>query len=453
MNADAAGVDVVREQLRLRRLRAKLPTSRRDLDLFEFIPKVTPRFHPPRHLTPLVEALERTEREQVHLLVSVPPRHGKTECLLHALAWKIARHPEQTCGYVSYAADIARSKSRQARDYALEAGVTLRMDSAALNEWRTQQGGGMLATGIGGPLTGFGVDGVLICDDTLKNRADAESSRIRDNIFQWWTSTALTRVEPKGSVIVCGTRWHDDDLLGRLSRESGWEVVNLPALDDEGQALWPAVWPVDVLIDRRRRVGEYDWSSLFMGQPRPRGAGVFESATVCEAVPIGPVRYAIGLDFAYTEKAKSDYSVAAILAEIAGVSYVVDVVRRQCAAPAFAMELAKLGARYPSATMFAFVGGTEKGVVDLLNSTGLRIRSAPAVSDKFVRAQACAAAWNNGTIVVPRTAHWASDFISEVVTFPSGVHDDQVDALVGAYHVLHQPSRAPNRYLPENIYG
>lgn len=186
------------------------------LDLADFIPRVSRGFAAPRHLAPLLALFARIDAgEPVRVCVSVPPRHGKTETVLHGIAWLLARHPGWRIAYVSYAADIARSKSRQARDYALRAGVRLRDDSAALHEWGTREGGGLLATGIGGPLTGHGVRALFV-DDPHKNRADADSPTSRENVFNWFTSTAMTRVEPGGSVGVVHTRWHPADLIGRL---------------------------------------------------------------------------------------------------------------------------------------------------------------------------------------------------------------------------------------------
>lgn len=259
-------------------LQSAQTASLADLSLFDFVPRVTPAFAPPRHLAPLVDLLDAVEREPVRACVSVPPRHSKTETVLHGIARLLARHPDWTVAYVSYAADIARSKSRQLRDYAQRAGVTLRSDSAALHEWRTPQGGGLLATGIGGPLTGHGVR-LLVVDDPYKNRQDADSPTVRASTLAWFTSTAMTRVEPGGSALIVHTRWHRDDLIGSLERdeEVDWEVVNLPAIDSERRALWPARWGLDALEQRRREVGEHDWQSLFQGHPTARKGRVYEA--------------------------------------------------------------------------------------------------------------------------------------------------------------------------------
>ena len=266
-----------------RRNKATLRTA----SLAEFVPRVSPAYAAPKHLGPLLEVFDRIEHEPVRVALSVPPRFGKTETVLHGIARALVRHPEWTFAYVSYAANVARSKSRLIRDYALRAGVELRPDSKSLNEWRTPQGGGVLATGVGGPLTSHGVR-VLVVDDPHKNRQEADSPLIRERIGGWFTSTAMTRIEPGGSAIVVHTRWNNDDLIGRLKsdEEQEWEVISLPAIDVRGRALWPERWPVAELEKRRAEVGEYDWSSLFQQHPTVRKGRVF--ATFDRAVHVVP---------------------------------------------------------------------------------------------------------------------------------------------------------------------
>jgi hypothetical protein len=263
------------QAVRAEQARRNLSTIRQT-SLADFVPRISPAYASPKHLAPLLEAFDRIESEPLRACLSVPPRHGKSETALHGIARLLARHPDWTIGYVSYAADIARSKSRQIRDYAAAAGVTLRNDSKALHEWRTPQGGGVLATGVGGPLTGHGLR-LLVVDDPFKNRQDADSPLIRQRTHDWFTSTAMTRVEPGGSALVVHTRWHRDDLIGRLERdkEVEWEVIALPAIDSRGCALWPERWPVAELTKRRAEVGEYDWDSLFQQSPKARKGLVY----------------------------------------------------------------------------------------------------------------------------------------------------------------------------------
>lgn len=404
--------------------------------------RISPTFAPPLHLGPLLAELERAEREPVRVLVSVPPRHGKTETILHAFAWWLSRNPRITCGYTGYATPFAWSKSGLAREYAKRAGVQLRADAASKAEWRTAAGGGLLATGVGGPLTGYGVDRLVI-DDPHKNRREAESAVQRSHVLEWATSTAFTRLEPGGSVFVVHTRWHPSDLIGSLGKQDGveWKTIDLPAISDSGTSLWPERWPVEALQRRRLEVGEYDWASLYQGQPRPRGGAVFRDAHLYAALP-QRFRITIGLDFAYTAKTSSDYSAAVVLARdldapaSAPVFYIVEALREQDEPEAFAAKLATLGKRYQGAPMHAYIGGTEKANIALLRRFGVTVHTKPAIADKFVRAQPVAAAWNRGAVLLPEDGGRSVDALaSECASFTglNDPHDDMVDALAAAY--------------------
>jgi hypothetical protein len=189
----------------------------------------------------------------VRAVVSMPPRHGKTETLLFAIAWLLLQNPEMRLMYVSYAARIAEKKGRAALGKARRAGVPISADSKSKKDWRTDDGddseGGLWSGGVDNPLTGEGCN-VLIMDDLLKGRASAESATVRDRTHSSVLAEALTRVEPQGSAFAIGTRWHPDDPQGRLIA-AGWEHVNLPAIDAQGNALWPERWPLSELKRRR----------------------------------------------------------------------------------------------------------------------------------------------------------------------------------------------------------
>jgi len=373
--------------------------------------------------------------EPLRLVVSTPPRHGKTETLLHFIAWYLTTRPERTCGYVTYAAALSRKKSIVARRLATVAEVALSREANRIEEWRTTQGGGLLATGIGGPLTGMGLD-VLLVDDPTKNRAEAESALIRERNWDWFNDVAFTRIEPGGSAIVVQTRWHPDDLAGKLIKQ-GWECIRLPAISDAGEALWPDRWPVAALEKKRAQVGEYSWASIYQGTPRSKGGSVFNDVRFYDAIPSG-YREAIGVDLAYSAKKHADYSVAIVLAEVGGIYYVKDVVRRQTQAPRFGEALSALAERHNHAHLVAYIGASERGVVDFLATTGVSIDARVAVADKHARAQPVAAAWNAGKILVPRSAPWLDDFVAELADFTgvSDVHDDQVDALAAAFDAM-----------------
>lgn len=431
--------------------------------LLDTIPKITPTFQKPKHLKPLADAFSRAKEGPVRVCVSVPPRHSKTETILHGVAWWLMDRPQDTVAYISYASNIAQSKSRRMRDMAGRLGVTLRTDSKATHEWRTTSGGGVLAAGRGGPLTGHGAN-LLVVDDPLKNREEAESVVIRENLWEWFTSTAMTRVEPNGSVIICHTRWHDDDLIGRLMEQGGWEYINLPAIADEDSgapsALWPERWSVAELLKRRREVGEYDWASLFQGQPRPKGGRMFQDPVRFQHPGLadaktGPWRIVIGVDPAATEKTSADFSAAVVMAvqgKPGTVEFrcdILEVWRAQVEIPKLVAKLHEMSTRWAAPLCVEAVAGF-KAVPQMLRQMDKRLRvfEVNPLGDKFTRALPIAAAWNDGRVRVPATAHWTTDFLAETSRF-TGVgdkHDDMVDAMANGYNSLAQ-------FFPVSGYG
>lgn len=424
--------------------REELEAELRLRDLVRFIPHLSPQYMPPVHLAPLLRRFELAiDGVPQRVCCSAPPRHGKTESVLHVPAFALRRRPDMRFAYATYADRLSRSKSRKARALAASAGV--RLESDALNEWRTPEGGGLLAGGVGGPLTGHGVD-VLIVDDPIKNRLEAESVTYRERLVDWWRDVAATRIEPGGSAFVFMTRWHPDDLVGQLVRE-GFEYINLPAVSEDNAPLWPERWPLDALESRRKEVGEYTWSSLYQGQPRPRGGRVFGDVHLTREVP-GVYRKAVGLDVAYTAKTSSDYSCVVTMACVRGAAhddgtrapdtyYVLDVLRLQVPPPALMERLRLVRTAHPTASWRWYASGTEEGAGAFLRNV-LPLRTMAPRGDKFVRAQPVAAAWNAGRVLVPEGAPWASAFVSELAAFTgvNDAHDDQVDALAAAYDEL-----------------
>jgi predicted phage terminase large subunit-like protein len=376
--------------------------------------------------------------------------------------------PRTIIGYVTYQSNLANSKSRSARDYARAAGVPQRRDADSLQEWLTTFGGGMRATGMGGPLTGQGMR-VLIIDDPTKNRQEAESALIRNRNWDWFTSTALTRLEPDGSVIVCHTRWHEDDLIGRCLKQKelwdstggaegeNWRHINLQAIDETtGLALWPEQWPLKKLERRRALVGEYDWASLFQGHPRPRGARVFgDPATYSGNPVINGARIIIGVDVAGTAKTSANFSVALVFA-VRGygdlmTADIIDAERMQETIPEVCRRLEALQKRYGGAPLVVESSGIGKAVPQVLRdvNASLRIVEEYPQGDKFTRAQPYAAAWNAGRVRVPITASWVGPVVRTHIDF-TGVNDaidDDVDAGSLAWNyaqrTMHAPVKAP----------
>lgn len=408
----------------------------------QFIPLVSPRYKEPHHLARLVDVFERIARgEEVHAVFSVHPRSEKTETAAHCIVWLLKQRPELRVCYCMYGQRIAAKKSKRIRAIAERAHVPLDRDAASKADWRTGvDEGGLWATSESGASVGEGFD-LIIGDDLVKDRVSAESALARERTHEWWLDTMYPRLEPGGSSLVMMHRWHVDDIAGRLVRD-GYEEINLPAINEQGEALLPSRYPISALNKIRDRIGDYAWESLYMGQPRPRGGRVFQDVHTYDPTKT-EIQYMpkfIGLDFAYSIKTHADYSVAVVLAFDGANFYIVDVVRVQMTAPSFQAEIEKLRLSYPNARLVAYVSGTERGTIDMMISQGLPIDARPAIGDKFTRSIPTAASWNAGRVRIPEEVKtqklaWREAFVNELAGF-TGVkdkRDDQVDALAAAH--------------------
>lgn len=273
--------------------------------------------------------LERIEKGEVkRLMIFVPPRNGKSEVgSILFPAFLLGKHPEKEIITSSYSADLAQDfgyKTRNvvdSQEYQELFKTRLREDSKSKAKWLTEEGGGYTAVGVGGAITGRGAD-VLIIDDPIKNREEAESQVVRDKVWSWYTSTAYTRLEKNGAIILILTRWHKDDLAGRLlkAQESGgdqWEVVKFPAIathDEQyrmqGDALWPEKYDLPALEQIKNTIGSYDWSALYMQEPiasenQEFKEEFFQYRTIDEVLAL-TTRRTLTIDTAISQKASAD---------------------------------------------------------------------------------------------------------------------------------------------------
>lgn len=402
-----------------------------------------PKYLPTPHLGRLRDAFERAKKgEPVRICVSYPPRAGKTETVIAGIVDRLMFEPRTRITYVSYAGKFAQKKSARIRQLARLHGLPIDPTTRSKQDWATGIGeGGVWATSTGGQINGMGFD--LAClDDMLEGREAAESVHERDRAWDFILNDVGTRMEPDGSRILCGTRWHEDDPIGRAV-DMGWEEINVPALDENGNSYWPKRWSNTVLLAKQLELGGpdgYEWSSLYMGNPRSKGERIFNDPQFAEmGLPPGPCRVVIGVDFAYTTNKTSDYSAAVVLCEVYGVYYVVDVYRAREPEAAFRAKVAELAERYQAQAVVGYVNKNEEANVTLLQRDGLPAFSSRAVSDKKTHALPTAAAWNLGRLKLLRGKAWERGFTQEVTWFTGADRrDDQVDALCVAYDTLFQ---------------
>lgn len=416
----------------------------------------------PLHLKPIVEILERVAKgEKIRAVIAAPRQHGKSTLILHALAWMLLVNGRLPIAYATYGQQFSGKQSRVARSIAMRTGVKLADDHNTIQEWHTERGGYCLATSIDGPLTGYTVR-VGIIDDAFKGRAEAESLERRNLAHDWLKGDMMGCLGPKGSLLVVGSRYHEDDLSGRCIDE-GFDHVRLPAIcDDEltdplgrklGEALCP--WgpdpeePRDLAFLRAKEleIGDYDFQSLFQGRPKSRSGAIFRDAFFYSELP--PIRrIIIGCDFAYSTM--GDRIAIVVLGESdlvlpngEPILYVLDVhIMRKSAVEAHEEIRAAIlpWGRVPAAS---YVTDAERGILVALASHEERerrviVQGLPARMSKIVRAARTSRRWNAGGIRVRKDAAWADDFTRAVCGFTGlpGGRDDEADALVSAFDRL-----------------
>jgi len=395
----------------------------------------------------------------------MPPRHGKSEiCSFWTPTWFLTNWPDKNIILASYEADFAAHWGRRVRSNVEENGgeidIALSKDSSAANRWALVQGGGMICAGVGGPITGRGAD-LLIIDDPVKNADEVASATMREKAHEWYKSTARTRLEPGGSIIIIMTRWHEDDLVGRLLEDDeegdypeDWDVINFPAIAEEndaldreeGEPLWSERYPIKALNRLRSSVGSYFWAAMFQQRPSPYGGGMLRGEWF-EIVGQAPAkaRKVRRWDLASTEERKKgnqpDWTCGPLVSVHEGIFYIEDM-RRVRATPLGVEKLVGQSAaldglgvmirmeQEPGSSGVNTIDHYQREILLGYNFQGFR-----ATGPKIERVRPLAAAAEAGNVKLVRGA-WNQDFISEAESFPQGTFDDQIDAVASAIQDL-----------------
>ncbi len=311
---------------------ARQELAKRELARRRFLPFVQYSFEGFKvnwHHKVIADALERIESGELkRLMVFIPPRHSKSEMVsIHFPAWALGRNKDRKIIEASYSSGLAEDFGRQTRnlvgsvEYGNVFDTKLAEDSKAKAQWNTNGDGAYNAVGVGGSLTGKGAD-ILIIDDPLKNRADAESFTVREGVYSWYKSTARTRLSPEGAIIVVCTRWHDEDLAGKIltdDTENQWEIISIPAIAEEdekyrrkGEALWEGHFGLENLLSTKKDLGTYEWSALYQQNPinsesqefRPH----FFRTVTADSIRNLPKHCSVTIDGAVSENEASDYT-------------------------------------------------------------------------------------------------------------------------------------------------
>ena len=429
--------------------------SRRDERLKPWLERTSPRLtFKPKHLQILIEDLKHVEETPGDRVIYVmPPRHAKTATVSERFpVWCLRKHPEWRVIGASYAQSLANKISRRARKIA-EGELSLSRDRDAVEEWETIEGGGYRAVGVGAGITGHGGD-LIIIDDPVKSREQADSPAYREKVWDWWKEDLYTRLEPGARVILVQTRWSSDDLAGRIiaADDDGFRVVHFPAIATGtdwrgvGEALWPERFDADALADIKQTVGSRAFSALYQGSPIPEEGAMFkrEWFKVSSATPTNIVRRVRYWDLAATEAKPGkdpDWTVGALLGLGSDSRVWVIDVRRMRGSPQAVKALVGQTAQMDGTGVEVWIeqepGSSGKIVIDDFRRAlmGFDVRGNRETGDKVSRARPLAAQVEIGNVWLI-DASWTKGYLDEFESFPYGSHDDQVDGTTGAFNKI-----------------
>ena len=427
-----------------------------------FIKAVDPSYIFNWHHLVLIDALQRiAERKYSRLVVMMPPRHGKSQLVSILFpAWCFVRNSSEHIIVASYAVSLAGRMSRDCQRVLSSDRFTElfpNLSFAAAKEdgaIRTGQrfdmpgGGHYIAAGVGGGITGEGAT-IGIIDDPVKNSEEADSVTYREKAWEWYASTFSTRFERGAIEIVCQTRWHEDDLAGRIleRKRHGMEIIRLPALCEEpephrevGEALWPSWYPRESLLERQAENGSRAWNALYQQRPAPDEGSIIKKDWFSYYDPreykLEGRRVNFYFDTAYTDKEKNDPTAAIAYVKEGPNFYILECVSEWLdfsGQIAFAKAFAARNGYTPSSILRVEPKATGISLVQVMKKeTGLNVTEGkPPKGDKVARAHSCEGTLEGGRVFLPTGMAWVEHFLSECAAFPNAAHDDRVDCLTG----------------------
>jgi predicted phage terminase large subunit-like protein len=424
------------------------------------------------HLVLIQERLEAQAAGDVqNLMVLCPPQHGKSELVtVRYPVWRLELDPRLRVIVSAYNQTYVDKLARKIRRIAVSRGCfRFASDRHAASEWELVDGGGLLAVGIGGGVTGNPAE-LAIIDDPIKGREDAESEIQREKVWEWYVDELSTRIQQDGQKLLVLTPWHEDDLRGRILNSpeaKRWTVVRLPAISEgdgdplgrpEGEPLCAERRNLEWLLDQKA-LGERSFQALYQCNPTPREGSFFQVARLLDnvrgEVP-AIVRWSRAWDLA-ASKGNGDFSVGVLMGlDIQGRFWITDVARGQWS-PDERNERMRQTARLDGVLVSIRLpqdpgqAGKEQAQALIRMLAGFSVKAISVSGDKQVRADPFAAQLNGGNVYLLR-APWNAAFIEELRQFPSGRHDDAVDAAADAFNDLTagQPPAMPTYRPPQS---
>lgn len=448
-------------------------------DLMAYILCNDPTYIPSKVHVYLCEKLQRlieTKGER-RLIINMPPQHGKSRLIAEEFtSFLLGRDPTQNIVIAGYNTELPLKNSKNIRRRfesdayrAIFPDSKMSTDTRTANNWTTTKNGGIRAVGLGAGLTGNRAS-CLIIDDPHKDRAAAESLTSREHIWDWYQSVAMTRLTPDSIVIVIMTRWHEDDLVGRLTnnqyvqdleskgfQNQVYEHINFEAICEdpetdmlgrkEGEVLWPENKDIDFIEARKVMLTAYEFNALYKGKPVGKGGNVVDIEMINyiephEAPPnLEKVR---AWDLAITTKQTSDFTASALCAydKQNDLFYILNIFKRRLNWHDIKKQVARYGDlesnRIGIETVAGFITAYEE-IKEERMGKNLVVSLTPK-GDKLTRANPWLAKVEAGRCYIAKGS-WNYDFMEELRTFPDGVHDDQIDAVTLCWTMLNKGSK------------
>jgi predicted phage terminase large subunit-like protein len=438
-------------------------------------------FIPARHHRLLIDKLEAVARGDImRLAIFMPPGSAKsTYASVLFPPFVMANDPTAQFLAASHTGELAERWGRRVRNIVGENArildITLKDDSQAAGRWALNEGGEYMAAGVGVAIAGFRAKYGLI-DDPIRSRQDAESLLIRDRIWDWYLFDFRPRLVPNARQVLIQTRWHEDDLAGRALNHEPWEVLSLPALakqdDALGRKLDEPLWNDDdygygaQLLDLRATTPPRVWSALYQQAPVPDEGDFFKEEWL-KPRDILPqhslMRIYGGSDYAVTANG-GDYTVHAVIGiDHLNNMYLLDLWRGQASTDVWIEAFCDLVQKYRPLEWAEEQGQIRSGVGPFLDKrmrqrrTYVNRTQFPTRGDKAIRARSIQGRMALDGLYYPKNAHWAAEWLAELLSFPAGKHDDQVDAigLVGQLldkMVTGRVGKAPRVIRPDDGY-
>lgn len=410
-------------------------------------------------LDEFLEGVSRGERPV--LVLQAPPQHGKSQLVSRMFpAYAFGRSPDLRLAACSYAADLARDMNRDVQQIMLGEAYNALFPGSSLNPKRAVtventalrnsdrfdilgHRGYYVCTGVGGPLTGKSVD-IGIIDDPIKNEEEARSRTVKRAIEGWYNTVFMTRLSKKSGQIIMATSWATDDLAATVVKTNKRaKHLKFPAINDFGEALVPELHPLEKLLETKAILSPSQWSALYQQNPIPEEGNIFEEGWVRhwtpDMLPESFDEVIASWDMTFKDTDGSDFVVGQIWGRRGPNYYLLDQSRARMGFTASRAAVLNLCARWPEAAgVLVEDKANGPAVMDALRGEVSGLIPVEPDGSKIARAYAVTPLWAAGNVFLPPVEHypWLRDFIDELVSFPAGAHDDQVDAMTQALRYL-----------------